>query len=51
LRNYGGGIAVFLNIRDNFAIPITHHAMQPLNNPIWVMSSAFPGLSLEQVIE
>ncbi len=25
--------------------------MQPLNNPIWVMSSAFPGLSLEQVIE
>ncbi len=25
--------------------------MQPHNNPIWVMSSAFPGLSLEQVIE
>ena len=25
--------------------------MQPHNNPIWAMSSAFPGLSLEQVIE
>ncbi len=25
--------------------------MQPLNNPIWVMSSAFPQLSLEGVIE
>ncbi len=25
--------------------------MQPKNNPIWVMSSAFPGLSLSDVIE
>jgi sugar phosphate isomerase/epimerase len=51
LRNSGGGIAILLNVKGNFAILIPNHAMQPLNNPIWVMSSAFPGLSLEQVIE